>query len=380
MTDEEKRQVWDRYWQRRPLRVPVRLSTNPRIVLSDPALNPDRVTYEQFATDPRAHLQISLRHQLHLRTSLNHYTDGPTSLPDTWDVGLSAFNIYEAAYFGAAVHYPTDQVPATEPILTDSNKHSIFDIDIDRPLENPFMRDRLTFWKEMEAICRDLRFEGRPVRLQPWCPASTDGPVTVGCNLRGAEFLMDLIEDPDYADRLMSFIIRAAIQRRTALWGYWGDRVGKWNGMADDSIATLSTDMVRDRLVPLYREFYQTADAALPQPASRGIHLCGDATRHFPLLQQELGITSFDTGFPVNHARLRKQLGPNTEISGGPEVTLLLAGTPAQVYDRTRDILVSGVKEGGRFILQEANNLPPRCPPANLEAMYAANLEFGRYP
>jgi hypothetical protein len=35
--------------------------------------------------------------------------------------------------------------------------------------------------------------------------------------------------------------------------------------------------------------------------------------------------------------------------------------------------------EGGRFILKEANNLPPRCPEANLAAMYQAGLEFGRY-
>ena len=34
---------------------------------------------------------------------------------------------------------------------------------------------------------------------------------------------------------------------------------------------------------------------------------------------------------------------------------------------------------GGRFILREANNLPPCCPEANLAAMYQACLDFGRY-
>jgi hypothetical protein len=35
--------------------------------------------------------------------------------------------------------------------------------------------------------------------------------------------------------------------------------------------------------------------------------------------------------------------------------------------------------EGGRFVLKEANNLPPRCPEANLVAMYQACLDHGNY-
>ena len=109
------------------------------------------------------------------------------------------------------------------------------------------------------------------------------------------------------------------------------------------------------------------------------MHLCGDATRHFPMLRDELNVMSFDTGFPVDHGRLRQTLGPDVEILGGPEVTLLRHGTPEAVYERTRAILQSGVMEGGRFILREGNNLPPCCPEANLEAMYRACLDHGWY-
>jgi hypothetical protein len=41
--------------------------------------------------------------------------------------------------------------------------------------------------------------------------------------------------------------------------------------------------------------------------------------------------------------------------------------------------LTSGVLEGRRFILREANNLPPGVPPENLAAMYEAALAYGRY-
>jgi hypothetical protein len=35
--------------------------------------------------------------------------------------------------------------------------------------------------------------------------------------------------------------------------------------------------------------------------------------------------------------------------------------------------------EGGKFILREANNLPPNCPEENLAAMYRCCLEHGNY-
>jgi len=60
-------------------------------------------------------------------------------------------------------------------------------------------------------------------------------------------------------------------------------------------------------------------------------------------------------------------------------VSLLLAGPPQAVYDRARAILHSGIKEGGRFVLSEANNLPPCCPEENLDAMYRACLDHGGY-
>jgi uroporphyrinogen-III decarboxylase len=42
-------------------------------------------------------------------------------------------------------------------------------------------------------------------------------------------------------------------------------------------------------------------------------------------------------------------------------------------------ILASGVVEGGRFILRDANNLAPGTPPESVAVMYEACKEFGRY-
>ena len=369
-----KQAVWRAYFDRRPTRVPVRFSTNPRIILLDPQLNEHGDTFESAANDPEVHVRVELLWQRYLHTTLNRYCDGPVGLPDKWQISLHAYNVYEAALLGGPVQYVAGQVPSNEPWLNDDNKHDVFDIAIDDPINAPFIADRLAFWHEMQRVCDGMTFEGRAVELQPWALVGTDGPVTAACSLRGDAFLIDLIADPDYADRLLGYVTRSAIARREAFWKYWGDRIARGSWMADDSCVLLSNDMYRERVLPHHRAFLDAA------PGPRSMHMCGDAGRLFPIIHRELGVTGFDTGFPLDHGRMRRELGPDAEISGGPQIALLLSGTPDEVYIRTRDILQSGIMEGGRFILQEGNNLPPCCPLENLEAMYQAGLEFGTYP
>jgi uroporphyrinogen-III decarboxylase len=144
---------------------------------------------------------------------------------------------------------------------------------------------------------------------------------------------------------------------------------------ADDSVQLISTAMYRQFVLPLHRKWY----ALWSEKGPHSIHLCGDASRHFPIIHEELNVCSFDTGYPVDHGRLRRELGNDVTIYGGPEVALLLNGTPQKVRERTKAILQSGIMEGGKFVLHEANNLPPRCPEENLRSMYECCLEYGRY-
>lgn len=374
--DRNRQAVWAAYQAGRPTRVPVMFYTNPRVVILNDDWNPGGVTFQQVMTDPKTHVQVSLQHQLYRRRVIGRYSDDAHELPDVWPVDMMVYNIFDAAYLGAPVHCYDDQVPDTTPCLDDANRDAVFDLDIDRPLDNPFIKGWLDFWREMDKVCDGMTFEGRPVELKPWLLPYTDGPVTVGMNLRGSDFLMDLVADPDYADRLMRFIVDAAAKRREALYDYWGDRAGpRENGFADDSVAMLGLETYTQRVMPMHRRWYESIDA----PAPRGIHLCGDATRLFPTIHQQLGVMSFDTGFPVDHGALRDQLGEDVEILGGPEVATLLNGSPDDVYQRARQILTSGVKRGGRFLLREGNNLPPNVPEANLQAMYQAALDHGQY-
>jgi len=376
VSNVEKDALWKSYHDRRPTRVPVVLATNNRVLILDPRFNRDGLDYERMFSDPQAMLLAQLRWQELARTHYHRFCDYQTGLPDKWDIGVHFQNVSEAWFFGCPVEFRPDQVPDTKPILAEDNKHSIFDTDISRPLDAGPWKRGIEFTHRMTELAQNMDFNGRPVSIQPFVPSGSDGPLTVALKLRGGDFLTDILLDPEYADRLLAFIVEAAVIRIRAFHEYWGRQIsGVW--FADDSIETIGTDMYVEKILPHHRRFYDAFDPEGKLP--RSMHLCGDAGRHFPVIAEKLGISSFDTGFPVDLAWLRRELGPNVEIYGGVEVGLIMNGTPQQVYERARAILTCGVLDGGRFVLREANNLPPAAPEAALAAMYRAAFDFGSF-
>ncbi|MHB0938582.1 MAG: uroporphyrinogen decarboxylase family protein [Armatimonadota bacterium] len=374
--NEEQAAVWAAFHAGKPTRVPMGIAANPRMLLLDPALNEKRYSFKDYFENPAAQLETELEFQYWYRHAVP--ADIERGLPEQWTVSPAFQNSYDAAWFGAPLTYFNNEVPDTRPILTDDNKNLLFD----RGLPDPFggfmarVRDFLEAFREMAD---GMTFHDRPVTVANSAPAlSFDGHMTVACNLRGAtEFCLDLYEDPDYAQELMAFIEEAVVARQRAWRNYLGQPELKdvlW--FADDSIALLSCDTYRELILPHHKR-YVTTDMAPGAPVY--IHLCGDSSRHFVTVRDELGAFSFDTGFPIDHGKIRRELGPDITIHGGPHVELLLHGTPGEVAAETRRILHSGVMEGGKFILKEANNLAPRTPMANLQAMYDTCKAEGVY-
>lgn len=374
VSNAEKESVWQSFHAGQPRRVPVELGTNPRIWLLDPRLNAQGIAFERYFTDPATMIEVQLQYNLHRVRAINPYCDSPVGLPDRWTVYVDTQNVYEAAFFGAEIVYREAQVPDTLPPCAGDRKGAALDVDITVPLSRGFFRRALDFYARMAELTSGMTFMDRPVTVTPYFPGGTDGPVTVAMNLRGPEFMSDLLLDPDYAGRLMALIVDAAIERVRAFRRYWG-KEEEGGGLADDSIQLIGTSLYRERVLPHHRRYLD----ALQPGKRRGIHLCGDSTRHFKTIRDELNVYEFDTGYPVDFAWLRQELGPEVLIHGGVEAETLRYGSPEAVYERAKNILLSGIKEGGRFILREGNNLPPGVPEENLAAMYQACLDHGRY-
>lgn len=296
-----------------------------------------------------------------------------------WPVYVDFQNVYEAAWLGCELKYYSDQVPDTFPMLNDTKKRLLFDKGAPDPFTGGLMQRNWQFYEYFKRKQEEgWTMYDRPIGSVTPCALGTDGPMTICCNVRGAtEFLIDLMEDTEYALQLLEFVTTAIITRLTAYRRHldFPEKANPWN-FADDSIELISTTMYRELILP----FHKRLVAGLAEPGTPiSIHLCGDVQRHLVFLRDNLNIRSFDTGFPIHLGQARRDLGPEIELLGGPDVPLLRYGTGEEARAETARILQSGVTDGGKFVLREGNNLAPGTPLENIWAMYETAKEFGRY-
>ncbi len=372
------RALWAAFAENTHARVPVRLNTNPRMLMLDPAYNRRGLSYREYMLDPDIMAQGVLEWQYWMRFLLPG--DHEKGLPDEWVIHVDFENIYDAAWFGAPVEYHGDQVPYAAPLLNDDNKGMLFDRGLPDPFAGEWAERALRHienWERKSAA--GWTFLGRPVTFKGNVPfLNSDGAFTCAASLRGpTNICTDLLIDPDYTHELLRFVNDAFIARIQAWRKHFGQSEKIDNqGMADDSVEMLSVEQYREFALPRHRDYLD----ALGTYKGRGIHLCGNAQRLFPTLHQELGVMAFDTGFPVDFAQFRQEMGPEVLISGGPRAPLFVGDRPDALLAETRRILETGVLEGGRFILQEGNNLPPMASLEHCGAFYKVGRKWGVIP
>ena len=372
----EVREVWKTYYEGRPVRVPMTLGISARYLMFNDDANPRRVTFTDLSNDPDIMLQCKLEHQWWIRHHMVY--DAEMGMPAKgWAVGVDFQNYYEAVWFGCPVEYRSDEVPDARPFLTDDRKRMLFDSGLPGAFSGLMAKNKEFYEHMKRRQAEGITFKGLPIASVSPCGLGTDGPFTVACCLRGAtEMCLDLYEDPRYAEELLDFITDATIARIKEWRKYLGqpEMTDSW-GFADDSVQLLSCDLYRQFVLPRHKRLV----VAFARKGPNSVHLCGDAYRHFKMLRDELNITTFDTGFPIDLAKATRELGPEVRLQGGIHVTVLRDASPAGVREECRRILLSGVKENKRFIFRDANNLAPHTPLENLRAMYEAVKEFGRY-
>lgn len=370
-----KEALWRAYQDGNPSRTPIHLSMNDRVFVLDPRFNTLGLSYERIVEDPAVMLQAMLCAQYVMRVRYHSFCDLPTGIPERWHVKPAFHNTFDASAFGASLTYPENDVPTTTPLVGDADKHRLLDVDLSKPLECGTAKRGIELTHALRALAAGRTFLDRPIDVLPYTELVCDGPLTVALNLRGPGIYLDLRRDPDYAHALFDRIVTAAARRFHAFLEYWVIPAPDDVWFADDALAMIGVAQYREHVLPYHRKWYDSVDPR--RDKRRMMHLCGDATRHFATIAEALGVTCFDTGFPVDHGALRESLGEEIEIIGGVPVPLLQAGPPQEVYAATRAILESGVCAGGRFILREANNLPPGVPWSSLAAMIAAADDAG---
>jgi hypothetical protein len=342
-------------------------------------MNAAHVTLSAYLQDPDLMLETQVRTKEWLDQNL--LSDDAVATPESgWPLIVDLQNYLELAWLGGAVEFDRPE-PHVLPFLSEEGQSALLQT------APPAAFDRIgadvrRFYERFHERKRTYSYNGigiGPISM-PYNMTGTDGPFTLACGLRGAgSFLLDLFDRPDDAHALLNWLTEAIIHRIREVRIYLGEpALSKGYGFADDAIVMLSPDMYCDFVLPCHRRIFE----ALCEPgADRSMHLCGDAQRFFPIIQKELGVMQFDTGFPIDFAALYDELSPETRIYGGVMTGMLLSGTTEQIDAEVRRILSSGVmQKSRRFVLREANSLAPRTPFENVNQMYRTCLEVGFYP
>lgn len=373
--NEEVKRIMSTFEDRKPVRVPIVFNLAPKMILLNKGLNTSGITYREYFHNPEAMLKIQLDFRKWVR--FNVLQDMEMGLPEKEWAGINVDfgNVYEAAWLGAKINYREGNVPDTGPLLQE-NKEKLFDLKIPHPLHDNLMGRGYEFYQYFEEKRKNFEFEGKPIGKTAGI-LGTDGPFTVACNLRGAtELCLDIYQVPDYVHKLLDFVSEAIVARIEAWMEFTGTEypLQEW-GFADDSIELLSRETYREFVLPYHKRLVE----AFSRGGPNGIHLCGKAQHHFKTLKEELNIRTFDTGFPTNLAEVRKELGPEVLLRGNIHPELLRGGPEEKIKEAVKNLLQSGVMEGGRFILCEGNNVAPGTPEKHFQAMYEAGKEYGRF-
>jgi hypothetical protein len=355
--------------------VPVRFGMNPRFVILDPALNRTGVDFRRYLNDPAVMLETQLGFQEWVRE--NVLQDAEMGLPEKWDVYVDMQNHYEAGFLGAEIFYPEGGVPIARAFLDDDRKRMLLDrgqVDLE---QSPLWRQNVEFYEYFLARKKEgYTYRGRPLGNVTLRGLGVDGQLTLLMSVRGANGLLDMYLDGEYFREMMEYFteFEVGMIRKARRIAGQPEGIEQW-AFADDSVELLSLADYEEHVLPFHKKLFAELGATGPN----SMHLCGDAQRHFPTLVRELAVRAIDTGFPVRWESLRDEVGEGVEISGGIHVDILRRGTQGAVRAEARRILGSGIMRGGRFILTEANNVPPGTPLVNFAAAYEAAKEYGRY-
>jgi len=358
-------------------RIMMSVACNPRMVLMNQSLNIKNVTFEQYFGDPAVMLEIQCRFQEY--TLNNLVWDKYMGVNDTTKYYIYADfqNILEPAWFGCPVAYNGINEPSTYHLLNDENKYGIIKKGYIEPFSG-LMQKSLEYAEFFTAKQKEgYTWNNVPVYANNTFGLGTDGPMTLACSMRGAtEFCTDLYEDTGYALDLLDYITENSINRIKTLRKHFGHpELSDMMGIADDSIALLSASDYIKFILPFHKKLVSSLTT---QKAPNFVHLCGDASRHFKTIRDELCVNGFDTGFPVSHGKLVRELGESVMIHGGVHVNILLNGSENDVRKETKRIL-DEVLPCRNFVIKEANNLSPCTPPENLVAMYETVKQYGNF-
>ncbi|MDO9086975.1 MAG: uroporphyrinogen decarboxylase family protein [Anaerolineaceae bacterium] len=211
------------------------------------------------------------------------------------------------------------------------------------------------------------------------------GTMEVASWLRGLDqFLIDLALEPEIAEFLLDKVVEFKLAYWEMVLAEFGDRVDVV--IESDDIGTQTSTLMSPRM---YRKYIKPCHKKIldfihsKTSAKVFFHSCG-AIR--PIIPDfiEIGVDIIN---PVQFnlagmepASLKKEFGRDIVFWGGGVETqsILGGGTTEQVRENVRQQIEVLADDGG-FVFATVHNIQADVPPENLNAMWEAIMEFGKY-
>ncbi|MBC7186970.1 MAG: uroporphyrinogen decarboxylase family protein [Calditrichaeota bacterium] len=195
------------------------------------------------------------------------------------------------------------------------------------------------------------------------------GPFTLALHLAGVRIFTDMIDNPAYAKRVLSFASQVCA-RTAAFYAETGVHVIT---VVDSLTSQISAQHFREFVTP----FHQPALEVIHRHGLKsGFFACGDATRNV-VEMAKVGAQFFGVDENVDLAYARQVAEEHGVAFAGnlPLATVMLFGSPEDNYrEAVRCMQVAG---GRGFFLCPGCDLPFATPPANVQAVTRAVREFG---
>lgn len=272
--------------------------------------------------------------------------------------------IAEAA--GSTVYYPKEE---NTPYITEVAVRQPIDLE-NLKIPNPWRDGRLPIHLGALQILVDRLGDSVPVT------SNVAGPFTTAANIRGTEdFLRELYRNPEFVHRLLRFSLDSTIA-----YVKEAAKLGAKVSIADPTASTtlISPQQFRKFAFPYLQELVTIIKQLTGSAPS--LHICGNTTKIWQdMVDTGAGILSLDD--TIDLAAAKRAVGDKVTLFGNvnPTATMYL-GTPQDVRRDARECLTKGYDNPKGYILSLGCGLPMGAPSENIQALFQAAREFGRYP
>jgi uroporphyrinogen-III decarboxylase len=311
-------------------------------------------------------------------------------LPAAWEITVDFWPAVAAGWFGCELMYRKDCVIAYKGLHL--SREECDALEMPDPKTGGILNTVQSFWTYLKEVYENkVQFLSRPIgRVRHG--VGINGVFSLALDLRGAELMLDMYEDPDFARRFINKVADwCDILERT--WerishqydvSFELERTGNAPGMQqgmpfaamDHGIDMLSAQMYEEFLVPVVKRINRQRGTTAPTV----LHHCGRGSHLFPMVKKHFGLTHLDAlTYPmVDIARVRRELGEDIWITAIVDDGIIQNGPAESIRQAVEELMQSGVKGNGRFALIVGDMLQG-VPLEHRLAYYEAVKEFGGY-